>query len=793
MTSLLNLEDLILQKQIPFPDREYILTEAHYRTSIPISALSIINHFTFITPSFQDKFCAGLCSLLERSLEQTARSRKDPPELRDVLSRDYGPPAESKGPIAIPDSVVAWMAEKRFPRLLAFGAIDQIKVEIDQAIDTGEFTTDEAKKCLRNLRLCFAKSDHVFDLEEVIQRCTAEALARLETPVERAGIDAGNYGILKDFGRISEYKAEDVYPVVDDAETQPSRRKQYWVYRIKPEHVRNFGGSMEVRPRVTLLSSAHRQHYSATFVASFPETEPASCNAWQESLLDPFGRPWIRSEGMHIWHYLPAVPTNQPLPGRRLSGEKYVVIPIIFVMKRALELVKRDPRANVDGTEAVLRNHYLLALARFLAALIRSHESFLIEPTGPIADLVAIEPADVEDTDRLMQATLQPIRYFVEKVEETLARYEFPKHNRDLHGLLRELMSSSKGRVAIDELLAQFAKPIFGMMFRSRITTSQGTEGPELVVSRLASNRAYLITDLVPTRPALMVTGIIIDIGMSAQQRGRLVQRLAEVSTFRTLALSDLPNVRAANDGLAYTALQLGLSQSDEAGAVPKVSAERDPAAETARLRRKLTRIQQLQNRLLRYNFLVPNGLAYKASAAATYEELIERRLEALGERKAGPHLTLTAFVQRRLIRAEGNIERAARRYSQLQEAIQEHLSAIRALHGFAETDRVIERQQQLARLFAGVEIVAILACIYYLGGVLDGAWGAVFPAAAAVPAWILRLCAVPVVLAAYLVLRLAFQVRRKPVATERPGAVPGSKEDTGATAQAQVRPGTVT
>lgn len=760
MASLKSLEDLILQKQISFPDREYILTEAHYRSSIPISALSIVNQFTFIAPSFQDKFCATLCKLLERSLAEGAHTPKDPVELRDVLTRDYGPFAEvkekSKEPLSIPDSVITWMLERRFARSLAFGAIEQIKVEIDQAIEVGEFPeNDEARKWLRNLRLCFAKSDHVFDLEEVVQRYTMIALGKLETPPDKStGVDAEAYGILRDFEKIAEYKTEDVYPVVDDAETQPARRKQFWVYRFKPEHVRNFGGgSDQVRPRVTLLSSAHTQHYLATFVASFPEEDPASCHAWQEALLDPYGRPWLRAEALHIWNYLPIIPTEQQLPGRRLSGSKYALVPILFLLRRALELVKRDPRGNVDGREAPLRNHYLLALARFMATLIDAHKDFLIEPTGPVAELVTLEVPDVDE------AHLQPIKFFLERVEEKLLKLEFPKHNRDFHALLRELMLSSSGRVAIDELIAQFAKPLFGTLFRTRITTSQQTEGPELIVSRIASNRAYLITDLVPMRPALTVTGVIIDIGMSSQQRGRLLQRLGDVTTFRTLVLCDIANVRAAHDGLTYTALQLNLSQSDDGSALATSGKKPKPASTVELLRKKLVRVQQLQNRLLRYNFLITNGLAHKASSASTYEQLIEKRLAALEEKRTGPHMTLTAFLQSRLMRAEGNLERAATLYSQLEAAILGHLSSIRALQGVAQMDREMVKQRHQIAVLVACELLAVLAGIYFLGALLDGALGRSVSSSAS---WLLRVAAVPLVLVVYVPLRWVLTFRRR-------------------------------
>lgn len=764
MTSLTNLEDLILQKSIPYPDREYILTETHYRSSIPVSALSIVNQFTFITPSFQDRFCASLIRLLERSMAEGARSRGDLPELNDVLSRDYGPPANSKGPIAIPATVVAWMQEKKFARLLAFGAIEQIKVEIDQVIEVGDFSQDDdARKCLRNLRLCFARSDSVFDLEEVVQRHTLAALARIEAQPEKTAEDlpVGAFGILRDFERISEHKAEDVYPVSDDAETQPARRKQYWAYRFKPDHVKNFGGSSDpVRPRVTLLSSAHTQHYNATFVASFADADQGSCHAWQEAVLDPFGKPWVRPEAMHIWHYLPTIPTNQQLPGRRLAGSRYVLVPIIFLMRRALELVKRDPRANIDGTEAPLRTHYLLALARFMAALISSHDAFLIEPTGPIADLVSITVPDVDET-----GSLQPIRLFLERVEEALIRFEFPKHNRDLHGLMREMISSSSGRVAFDELIAQFAKPLFGAMFRARITTSQQTEGPELIVSRLASNRAYFITDMVPMRPALMVTGVIIDIGMSSQQRGRLVQRLGDVLTLRTLVLCDLPNVRSVNEGLTYTDLQLSLSQADDTSATEVISGKLDYSSAADRLRTKVARLQQLHNRLLRYNLLVTHGLAHKAGSVATYEQLLERRLAALGEKQAGPHLTLSAFLQRRMLRAEGHIERAATRYAQLEAAVIGRLNAIRV---FAEVERETHRHRQHIRLLAVLELAAVLACMYYLGSFVAGTWGGGVAGASGPPAWLLRVAAVPLVLLLYGVLRWTLTFKRRPIRVGR-------------------------
>jgi uncharacterized membrane-anchored protein len=219
--------------------------------------------------------------------------------------------------------------------------------------------------------------------------------------------------------------------------------------------------------------------------------------------------------------------------------------------------------------------------------------------------------------------------------------------------------------------------------------------------------------------------------------------------------------VRSAHEGLTYTALQLSVSQSDDASALVKTSWRQGRGSDADVLRKKLARIQLLQSRLLRYNLLISNGLAHKASSASAYEQLIEKRLASLGEKDVGPHLTLSAVLQRRLLRAEGKIERAARLYSQLEAAILGQLNSIRAMHGFAEMDRAMGRQQQQSRLLAVGELVGVVACMYYLGTLFTDIWTFSLPGTSAPPSWLLRVIAVPLVLVGYLFLRGALNSRR--------------------------------
>ena len=199
--------------------------------------------------------------------------------------------------------------------------------------------------------------------------------------------------------------------------------------------------------------------------------------------------------------------------------------------------------------------------------------------------------------------------------------------------------------------------------------------------------------------------------GMSTRRIGRLVQRLLEIETYRMAAMLGLPAAQRAG-------AVLGSAEGELAALAEAIrSADRD--AEPLLLDR-LTRLAgqvESQHAATHSRF----------SASTAYFELVDRRIQDIGETRLAGLQTIAEFMDRRLTPARKTCEWATRR----QDALSQRVSRISNL---LRTRVEIEQQQSSQALLATmnqrqdlqlklqstVEGLSVAAITYYIVGLVS-------------------------------------------------------------------------
>lgn len=251
---------------------------------------------------------------------------------------------------------------------------------------------------------------------------------------------------------------------------------------------------------------------------------------------------------------------------------------------------------------------------------------------------------------------------------------------------------------------------------------------------------------------------LVRDGGLLPRQAGRLVQRLLEIETYRTMALLALPIARETGPRITRT---------DKA--LADLTARMDRLDNLEDERRLLDRLTALSSELE----AISASTAYRFSAAVAYSALIDSRVNELREDRTEGYQTIREFLDRRFVPSMRTCESVADRKEVLSNRASRAGNLLRtrvdiALEGqnrdlLASMDRRARLQLRLQQTVEGLSVVAIT---YYLvslvGYVLRSAKAANVP----IDVDVGRALAVPVVaLLVWLVLR---QVRRALTAADK-------------------------
>ena len=227
----------------------------------------------------------------------------------------------------------------------------------------------------------------------------------------------------------------------------------------------------------------------------------------------------------------------------------------------------------------------------------------------------------------------------------------------------------------------------------------------QLVGSLISDGRGAAFTDFVIGEDGFSRL-MILDNGMTPGQSGRNLQRLVEIEAYRMLALLAFPMARRRMDEL--NALERDLR--DAASALVSAKEEEEPA-----LLERLTRLAATMESL-------QSASQFRFAAAASYHELVERRIQELREGRLEGLPTFAEFFDRRLVPAMRTCrvvverqESLSARIARATELLSTRVEISSQEQSHALLNSMDRRAQLQLRLQETVEGLSVAAITYYI------------------------------------------------------------------------------
>ena len=166
-----------------------------------------------------------------------------------------------------------------------------------------------------------------------------------------------------------------------------------------------------------------------------------------------------------------------------------------------------------------------------------------------------------------------------------------------------------------------------------RLTPERIFDRASLAVAENSDGTALYATDF-KADPAGFVRILVVDRGLGSERAGALVQRVLELETYRTFALLGLPEAQ-----------KLGPSISRIEKRLAEVTEQMQMTLGLADNRHLLDELTALAAELE----AGATGSLYRFGASRAYYEIVNLRLQTIGERKVGGLPTWSAFLARRM------------------------------------------------------------------------------------------------------------------------------------------------
>ena len=247
------------------------------------------------------------------------------------------------------------------------------------------------------------------------------------------------------------------------------------------------------------------------------------------------------------------------------------------------------------------------------------------------------------------------------------------------------------------------------------LTEAGGAIAPERIFDRnsiaVAENSdglALFATDF-HTDAAGYVRVLVIDRGLGAERTGALIQRIVELETYRTLALLGLPEAQRLSPAINRIERRLA-----------EVTEEMRRAADLVDNRRLLDELMALAAEL-------EAGAAaslFRFGASRAYNEIVQLRLQTIGERKVDGFPTWSSFLARRMAPAMRTCITTQERQANLSQKLARtaNLLRTRVEVEVEQQNRDLlksmnERTRLQLRLQATIEGLSVAAISYYVVG----------------------------------------------------------------------------
>ena len=232
---------------------------------------------------------------------------------------------------------------------------------------------------------------------------------------------------------------------------------------------------------------------------------------------------------------------------------------------------------------------------------------------------------------------------------------------------------------------------------RASLAAADNTDGTALYATDFQSD------------PSGFVRILIVDRGLGPERAGALTQRVLEIETYRTLALLGLPEAQRLAPSVRRIETRLA-----------EVTAAMGTTEGLAANQRMLDELTALASEL-------EAGAAasqFRFGASRAYNDIVQRRLQTIGERKVGGLPTWTSFLARRMAPAMLTCATLEQRQASLAEKLARAANLLRTRVDveLEQQNRDVlqsmnERTRLQLRLQATVEGLSVAAISYYVVG----------------------------------------------------------------------------
>jgi uncharacterized membrane-anchored protein len=241
-------------------------------------------------------------------------------------------------------------------------------------------------------------------------------------------------------------------------------------------------------------------------------------------------------------------------------------------------------------------------------------------------------------------------------------------------------------------------------------TTGQLFDRASLAVAENAEGDALFATDF-QADPGGFIRILVLDRGLGAERAGALVQRLAETETYRTLALLGLPEAQRL------------------APSIGRIEQRLAEVTEEMRRSVQLTDNHLLLDELTALAAELEAGAAaslFRFGASRAYNEIVQLRLQTVGERKVEGFPTWSSFLARRMAPAMRTCITTEERQANLSQKLARAANLLRTRVDveLEQQNRDLlrsmnERTRLQLRLQTTVEGLSVAAISYYVVGLL--------------------------------------------------------------------------
>ncbi len=239
-------------------------------------------------------------------------------------------------------------------------------------------------------------------------------------------------------------------------------------------------------------------------------------------------------------------------------------------------------------------------------------------------------------------------------------------------------------------------------------------EAESLAVARVLDGAAIVASDFRIDPAGHVRMAVFVRPGTGPRRVGRIVQRLCEIETYKTMSMLGLARARQVSTEMGTLDRQLSALIEGMARGLPSASGAA-PAAQQA-----LDGLMSVSAELERLEV----SSSFRFGATLAYEALVHSRIQALREGRYGGRQSLAEFMQRRYDPAMRTVKAAQARLATLSERAQR---AGRLLSTQVEVSRSAQNQALLQsmdrradmqlRLQHTVEGLSVVAISYYAVG----------------------------------------------------------------------------